>query len=187
MGTLKGGTSSNAGAGGNALLQGGNGATNGGTVTIKGGTHGGGSTGGDVIIKAGGDTTRGKVQVYKQLAAAASIACTGSAASYSRTCTVTSSALAIDLTFPGGSYSLAPDACQTITVTNTFLGAADIVMCFVGKRAGSMNTQGFPAVAVDTLSAGSYTMSLCNADSSYSITENVDIYCVVYKTETTRL
>merc|ERR1712167_559742 len=95
----KGGTSSNAGAGGNALLQGGNGATNGGTVTIKGGTHGGGSTGGDVIIKTGGDTTRGKVQVYKQLAAAASIACTGSAASYSRTCTVTSSALAIDLTF----------------------------------------------------------------------------------------
>merc|ERR1712070_779153 len=156
-------------------------------VTIKGGTHGGGSTGGDVIIKAGGATTRGKVQVYKQLAAAASITCTGSVASYSRTCTVTSSALAIDLTFPGGSYSLAPDACQTITVTNTYLGAADIVMCFVGKRAGSMNTQGFPAVAVDTLSTGSYTISLCNADSSYSITENVDIYCVVYKTETTRL
>ena len=60
-------------------------------------------------------------------------------------------------------------------------------MCFVGKRAGTMNTQGVPVVAVDTLSAGEYTMSVCNVDSSYSITENIDIYCVVYKTESTRL
>merc|ERR1711871_371856 len=180
--------SSSGGTGGAASLLGGDSSSgDGGAITLKGGTHGTGGTGGDVIIRAGGATTRGKVQVYKQLAAAASITCTGSVASYSRTCSVTSSALAIDLTFPGGTYSLAPDACQTITVTNTYLGAADIVMCFVGKRAGSMNTQGFPAVAVDTLSTGSYTISLCNADSSYSITENVDIYCVVYKTETTRL
>ena len=61
------------------------------------------------------------------------------------------------------------------------------MMCFVGKRAGTMNTQGVPVVAVDTLNSASYTMSVCNVDSSYSITENIDIYCVVYKTESTRL
>merc|ERR1711871_849768 len=174
--SLTAGSSSGGTGGASSLLGGDSSSGDGGAITLKGGTS-----------SSGGATTRGKVQVYKQLAAAASITCTGSVASYSRTCSVTSSALAIDLTFPGGTYSLAPDACQTITVTNTYLGAADIVMCFVGKRAGSMNTQGFPAVAVDTLSTGSYTISLCNADSSYSITENVDIYCVVYKTETTRL
>merc|ERR1711937_248205 len=180
---------SNGGDGGALVLTGGTGAANnlGGGVSITGGTHGTSSTGGDVTIKAGGATNRGKVKVYKQLAAAVNIGCTGSVADWSRACTVTSNALAIDLTFPGGTYELSPDACQTVTVSNSYLEAADIVMCFVGKRAGTMTTHGFPGVSVDTLGTGSYTVSICNVDSSYSITENVDIYCVVHKTETTRL
>jgi hypothetical protein len=183
------GSSSAGGAGGDLTITGGQGAANndGGSVTITGGTHGTGNTGGDVVIKAGPATTRGKVKVYHQLATVEDIACTGNAVAYSRTCTVTSNALSIDLRFPGGTYELDPDACQTVTVSDSFLEAADIVMCFIGKRAGTMNTQGVPVVAVDTLSGGSYTMSICNVDSSYSITENVDIYCVVYKTESTRL
>jgi len=183
------GSSSSGGAGGDLTITGGQGAAanNGGSVTITGGTHGTGNTGGDVIIKAGPATNRGKVKVYHQLAGVQNIACTGNAVAYARTCTVTSNALSIDLRFPGGTYELDPDACQTVTVSDSFLEAADIVMCFVGKRAGTMNTQGVPVVAVDTLSAGEYTMSVCNVDSSYSITENIDIYCVVYKTESTRL
>merc|ERR1711871_180481 len=187
--TISGGDSSNGGAGGALVLTGGTGAANnlGGGVSITGGTHGTSSTGGDVTIKAGGATNRGKVKVYKQLAAAVNIGCTGSVADWSRACTVTSNALAIDLTFPGGTYELSPDACQTVTVSNSYLEAADIVMCFVGKRAGTMTTQGIPVATVDTLGTGSYTVSICNVDSSYSITENVDIYCVVHKTESTRL
>merc|ERR1711904_390714 len=183
------GASSSGGAGGDLTITGGQGAANsdGGSVTITGGTHGTSGTGGDVVLRAGPATTRGKVKVYHQLADVQSIACTGNVVAYSRTCTVTSNALSVDLRFPGGTYALDPDACQTVTVTNSYLEASDIVMCFVGKRAGTMNTQGVPVVAVDTLNTGSYTMSVCNVDSSYSITENIDIYCVVYKTESTRL
>ena len=66
--------------------------------------------------------------MYHQLADVQSIACTGNVVAYSRTCTVTSNALSVDLRFPGGTYALDPDACQTVTVTNSYLEASDIVM-----------------------------------------------------------